>query len=300
MKIAITGGTGFIGYSLIKSLYQQGHNLICLNRVGSKFVAPVSESVTVVDVNYLLDDLSTVFDGVDVLFHLAGSGTVSISVQNPEQDIENSTLLTTAVLRSLAKCSKKPRMIFTSTAAVYGNTSDRDREIKINPVSLYGINKAYNEELIKYYATRFRFESVCVRLFSVYGPGCRKQLFWDAFKKFSGHDFSFMGSGQELRDFIYIDDVVKILTGFITMPMNEMFNVVDVGRGISVDIKTAVETFRDICGYSEEVMFTSKARTGDPNALVAHKELIVNDVICYTSLKDGLEEYHQWLVNNNA
>lgn len=300
MNIAITGGTGFIGSSLIAALSQQGHKIISLNRIGSRLLGPISENVNVVEVNYLTDDLSLVFEEVDVLFHLAGSGTVSISVESPEQDIENSTLLTTALLRNLAKCSKKPRVIFTSTAAVYGSTSANSGSDKIKPVSLYGINKAYNENLIQYYSSWFLFESVCVRLFSVYGPGCCKQLFWDAFKKFSNHDFAFMGSGKELRDFIYIDDVVSILMGFMKKPMNEYYCVVDVGRGVTVDIKTALENFRDICGYSDDIVFTSKERAGDPNALVAHQDLIVNDHASYTSLSDGLSEYYKWLVSRNA
>lgn len=300
MNIAITGATGFIGSSLLTTLSGQGHNIICLSRMGSRLIEHSTKNVTFQHVDYLKDDLSVLFEKVDVLFHLAGSGTVAISVQSPEQDIENSTLLTAAILRNLAKCDKKPRVIFTSTAAVYGNTNTSKVRAGLNPVSLYGVNKVYNESLIRYYSSHFSFEAVCIRLFSVYGPGCRKQLFWDAYKKFSSQDFYFMGSGNELRDFIYIDDVVKILAGFITTPMSEYYSVVDVGRGIPVDIKTAVETFRDICGYSDPIVFTSKARAGDPNELVAHKELMVKALPRYTSLSDGLSEYYNWLISRNV
>ena len=98
----------------------------------------------------------------------------------------------------------------------------------INPISPYGVHKQIAEELIRSYAHHFSLSVAIVRFFSLYGPGLRKQLLWDACTKIEKGDFDFYGTGHEVRDWLHVQDAARLL---LTLPSHASSDAVIVNGG---------------------------------------------------------------------
>jgi UDP-glucose 4-epimerase len=149
----------------------------------------------------------------DSIFHCAGGSSVSSSFEDSNTDFEKTVGSTGAVLEYARLMSPDCKITYISSAAVYGRSDILPTPVNtfLRPISPYGFHKKLAEDLC-FSAAEFHGLNVSiVRLFSVYGAGLRKQLLWDACKKLCAGDFIFHGTGNETRDWIHIDDAVKLV-----------------------------------------------------------------------------------------
>ena len=110
--------------------------------------------------------------------------------------------------------------------------------------------------------TTQNIDYLIVRPFSVYGPGLKKQLIWDSYKKFTSKDTPvFYGNGKELRNFIYIEDLCIIIQEHIS---ESITGVIDVGSSTVVSIKEVLETFKKVLGIDTIVNFNNIKDKGNP------------------------------------
>jgi dTDP-glucose 4,6-dehydratase/UDP-glucose 4-epimerase len=190
------------------------------------------------------------------------------------------------------------KLIHLSSAAVYGNpeSSPIAETATLRPVSPYGVHKAMAESLCQQYASLFGVKCLSVRIFSAYGPGLRKQLFWDLYRKGqAAQTVDLFGTGKESRDFIFVEDVVRAIE---VVALNAAFQgeSINLASGASVDVATAARTLYSSLGWTRELRFSGSARQGDPLLWCADITALkaMGFVPRYTMF-EGLTKVAQWL-----
>lgn len=217
-----------------------------------------------------LDALLTYGKNPELIIHCAGGGSVAYSVTNPYQDYQRTVATTAALLEFVRIHAPRARVLYPSSAAVYGLV-DRlpiAETVTPNPVSPYGFHKLAAEELCRLYRMQFGLSVAVVRLFSVYGPGLRKQLLWDACNRLSHTDNScFFGTGTETRDWLHVYDAAEL---FEVVAANSSADpVVNGGTGCGVSVQQILNLISDCFHCREDICFSGTERPGDPTALIA-------------------------------
>nr|WP_320012025.1 SDR family oxidoreductase [uncultured Desulfobulbus sp.] len=217
-----------------------------------------------------LDSMLTYAGRPDIILHCAGSGSVTFSMDHPFQDFQRSVATTAAVLEFIRMQSPETRLIYPSSAGVYGLVAKQPIEVStpLHPISPYGVHKKMCEELCKSYAKHFKIPVAIVRLFSVYGNTLRKQLLWDACIKLSDNETCFFGGGQEQRDWLHIDDAASLLYAAGNCA-SQQCPTVNGGTGIGTSTKEILSEIFASFGRADLPQFTGAPRPGDPVDYIA-------------------------------
>lgn len=226
MQALVTGGAGFIGSHLVERLLAGGHRVRVVDSLTDYYDVTLKESnlaeADLVDpggrLEILRDDLCTsdvagLLDGVDVVFHQAGQPGVRLSWADGFAAYDRMNILATQ--RLLEGCRRVPvrRLVFASSSSVYGDAErfpTRESDIP-RPRSPYGVTKLAAEHLCRAYADNFGVPALLLRYFTVYGPRQRPDM---AFHRLieaalGGDAFPLYGDGQQVREFTFVDDVVR-------------------------------------------------------------------------------------------
>lgn len=230
----------------------------------------------------------------DVIVHCAGSGSVGFSVENPKDDFDMTVTSTLIILEFIRLHSPDTRLIYPSSAAVYGQKEDMPikENDPLEPISPYGFHKKICEELCESYSKNYDIKVSIARLFSVYGAGLQKQLLWDACRKIHSHeeDVRLFGTGLEKRDWIHVSDVAEIFRIFAAS--KNTFEIVNGGTGFGVTIKDVIAKILEAAGKNKNIIFNNVSKEGDPVFYTADTDRVEkigwNQRI---SLNDGIDEY---------
>ncbi len=266
-KILITGAKGFLGSNTAKYFKSLGYKTYGIGR-GNLSVAESKE----ICLDYwkqgdISIDLIAEFNQVfDIIIHYGGSGSVGFSIENPYEDFKKTVNGTLEVLEYIRLHNPTAHLIYPSSPAVQGEHSNSpiNEEYTGQPVSPYGFHKKITEELCQSYSEKFGLKVSIIRLFSVYGLGLKKQILWDAYHKINEatSDVEFWGTGNEIRDFIHIDDVISIIKELIKV--KDQFMIVNGGTGKSYTIKRIVEMIKELLQKSIEINFNQQVNLGNP------------------------------------
>jgi UDP-glucose 4-epimerase len=296
--VFVTGAAGFIGRFCALELHSQDHTVIGMD------VFPMYD-VEDWGISYFYqtaadgDSLETISEAHGLpgaIIHCAGSGSVPASFEDPKGDFQKNVLSVLDVLEFSRRHKGNVALVFPSSAAVYGNLSDQPlKESKCSkPISPYGVHKKIVEDLSASYGRNFGVPSICLRLFSVYGEGLRKQLLWDACQKAHKGNFCFSGSGEEKRDWLHVSDAASLMCQAMkhASPLSPILNG-GTGKG------TTTADILDLLGAQWEPslrpVFDGKARSGDPVHLVADISVMESwDMKPQMSLSDGVQAYVSW------
>jgi len=296
MNILILGSEGFIGSHLIKYLKGQNCDLF-----GCDLYDAPTQQYAYMKVSRLSPEWEEVItsNAFDVCINAAGNGSVPYSLTHPFSDFESNSMDTIRILDYIRRHRPSCKYLHISSAAIYGNpqrlpiTEDAHPE----PLSPYGWHKLIAEKLCHEFTKFYHIKTAIVRPFSVYGPGLRKQLFWDVHKKYlagNGH-IELWGTGKESRDFIYIEDLAKALFAILQhAPMNaEVYNI---ATGTETTIQEAVETILGFFDKPCTASFNQQTKEGDPLNWRADITKITNlGFQPSVSLTEGLKVTGKWL-----
>lgn len=293
MKILIVGSKGFIGSHCVEYFTKKK------NEVWQADVWKSNET------NYfLLENVNTNFETIflhqnfDVCINASGSANVNFSFENPAVDFELNVLNVHKLLVAIRLHNPACKFINFSSAAVYGNpqTLPISEDTPVMPLSPYGFHKLQSDYLLAEYHKFFGLKTCSLRVFSVYGPGLKKQLFWDFYQKtLTEENLVLFGTGKETRDFIYIDDLISAVQ-IIIDNYSDDFEIYNIGNGQQVSIQTAADIFVKRLSYKGKVIFSGQGRSGDPLNWEADtsklRALKYKQVI---NFEEGIIRYIAWL-----
>lgn len=298
----VTGARGFIGKHLSIYLSQCGERVLGLGH-GAWPLEIAIESGISFWVNGEIEDsnlwkLIEHSGNPDIIYHLAGGSSVGISLQSPTEDFRRTVTSTATLLEWIRIHSPQTKLVLSSSAAVYGNTqvSHIPEEGNYTPYSPYGFHKRSAELLCESYVQSFGLQISIVRLFSIYGPGLYKQLLWDLCSRLRQlpDKLDMNGTGEELRDWLYIEDAVKILVAVASSITDELL-VINGGTGKGICVSDVVDLTCQAWHVSPKITFSGQSRPGDPLTLVANIDKL--DRLGFKlqhNLIEGINNYVNW------
>ena len=293
----VTGAHGFIGRHVARLLAQRGHTVTGIGHGAWSGAEARMFGITywhTADVT--LDTLMTYAGRPAIIVHCAGSGSVPFSMEQPHQDYSRTVNNTAAVLEYVRLHSPESRVVYPSSAAVYGDVTKVPIEESdpLRPASPYGVHKLMAESLCGSFAQHFGVRSVVVRFFSVYGEGLRKQLLWDACRKATNDDRRFHGTGEEVRDWLHVDDAAALLVAAVEAASPEC-RVFNGGTGFGSNVASVLSRLFSALGSTEPPFFIGVGRSGDPSRYIADITRARSlDWAPRTLLDDGIERYASW------
>lgn len=299
-KTLVTGGAGFIGSHTVKKLLADDQQVVVLDNFssGSKHRLPLGHSrLEVIEGN--VRDLATVrqaMQGVTHCMHLAAQSSVTKSMENPADSATENIVGFVNILNA-ARDSATKRIVYASSAAVYGNDGAEEplrEEVDLQPASPYGLEKQINELYVDLFKDLYNLPACGLRYFNVYGPGqgCDPQyadvisLFVEAIT--TEQSLVIYGDGMQTRDFVYIDDVVRVNIAALDSDYRGTLNV---GSGVPVSLLELVEVLEKIVRHKSDRQFRP-ARTGEIKHSVADVSELLKalDIEARYSLEEGLSE----------
>lgn len=297
MKILIIGSKGFIGTHAVSYFLQKQYE------VWECDVVVDYTSKQYIQVDATNADYSEIFqeNRFDVCINCSGAASVPDSLNHPQRDFMLNTVNVFKMLDAIRRFNPECKFINLSSAAVYGNPKvlPIKEEQTLNPLSPYGFHKKYAEEICQEFSNYFQIKTCSLRIFSAYGEGLKKQIFWDLYQKTKGTDqLTLFGTGKESRDFIHVQDIVKIIDIIISQASfkGETLNV---ANGTELKIETIAHIFADKMGWNGRIKFSGEGRKGDPSNWVANISLIKEMGYEQTiDIETGIEKYALWLKEN--
>lgn len=299
MTAIVTGARGFIGQHLCATLTAAGVRVAGVGHgewpgwADSGLAAWHAGEVD----DATLSGAAAALGTVETIYHLAGGSSVGPSLTAPYADFRSTVDTTARLLEWLRVQAPRARLVVVSSAAVYGVTDPGPirEDTPLAPASPYGAHKAMLEALVANRSLCFGLDSAIVRLFSVYGPGLRKQLLWDLCCRCAADAVVKVGgTGDELRDWMHVGDAVALLraAGLVASPEASVYNG---GTGIGTTVRRAVRLVCDTWGNGRAPLFDGSWRPGDPPSLIARMDTAkAIGFTAQTDLPGGIVEYVDW------
>ncbi|WP_267405593.1 MULTISPECIES: NAD(P)-dependent oxidoreductase [unclassified Chryseobacterium] len=292
--LLLTGASGFIGKHLLALLIEKygGDNILCLTS------QPISECKYLLHNNYQFEDdffIKNGFQDIETIIH-AGAFTPKKGSEANNIQLSNSNISSTYKLLNAALPRLK-KFIYLSTLDVYDNDKIISESTLEKPTSLYGHSKLYSEKMVESWGKEQNKSVQILRIGHVYGPG------EEAYQKIipatinnilSEKPVQIWGSGEELRSFIYIKDIVEAIVGSIDL---EDVGVINLVGNRSISIEDLVNTIQLISNQEvaiEKIPVEKKGRdfvfdSSKMNTYLLQKE---------TSLEEGLKEEFEYMKKN--
>lgn len=258
MNVLVTGGAGFIGSHLVRHLLAEGDKVTVIDNLstGLKENLPIAEGLTFIEADVDSDVMEdTVLKGnFNAIVHLAAQTMVNISIDDPLNDTKLNIMNTVRLLES-ARRAKVSRIVFASSAAVYGNVSEADLPVResrnLDPLSFYGLSKMTVEKYLDMYHKCFGLEYVVLRFANVYGErqgdggeGGVISIF--AKRIANGDNITIFGDGEQTRDFVYAGDIADgIIAALSTSQTNVIYNL---STQTETSLRQLVDILSDVSG----------------------------------------------------
>lgn len=295
MKVLIIGSKGFIGSHLVNHFALIGNEIVSCDIVtdyDTKNYYVVTN--TEIDIHKIFQE----HKDIDVCINASGAAQVAKSFNTPISDFQLNTFNVGIILEAIRTNSPSCKYIGLSSAAVYGNPSSLPitERMPHSPVSPYGYHKSMAESLCVEYSTLFGLNTCILRIFSAFGEGLRKQLFWDLYNKLARtkNELPLFGTGMESRDFIYISDLCTIVDLAIHHSTFKA-QAINVANGTEITIQEAVQTFIEEFGWKGTINFEGQSRVGDPTNWKADISIINSwGYNQKYSIREGLKNYIEW------
>lgn len=295
MRILVTGGAGFIGSHVTKLLIEKEHEVSVVDNLSQGMKDAVDPKANFIQAD-LLDQrtLEGILPGTDAVIHMASFIEVAKSIKKPVEFSENNILGTVKLLEAMRSANVK-KIIFSSSACVYGKvakTPITEEDPLAEQENPYGVTKVTMEQFCKLYHNLFEFDVTILRYFNPYGPAELHTPETHAIPNFikaalDRKPIPLYWKGEQVRDFIYIDD----LTLAHILPLNQTgLRIYNVGTQTGVKVIDVVKKIFEIVGY--EVPIDDKGeRKGDVPSLVASAEKIKQELgwEAKVELEEGLK-----------
>jgi UDP-glucose 4-epimerase len=286
-KILVTGGAGFIGFHLTMKLLDIGAEVTIYDNMSNGKPENVKDNhqaeffkEDILDLKKLLS-----LPKFDVIYHLAAQVVVPYSMENPIDDFETNARGTLNVLEKARR--DKSRLLFASSAAVYGNPSKlpTPESYGFHPVSCYGLSKVVGEEYCQMYTQQYGLSITILRFANVYGSRCHGVIndFLDKLQK-DPLRLAIIGTGQQARDLVNVADIVNAL--ILAADEKAVGKTFNLGFGETTKIIDLAKMMLKILNLTDKTVITTTASSwqGDIDTIwfditKAKKELAWNPQI---------------------
>ena len=271
--VLVTGGAGFIGSNLVDALLAKGHAVRILDDMstGKRCNLPMDNPKVELIEGDVADAalVARVMAGCSAVVHLAAVASVQASVDDPVRTHQSNFIGTLNVCEAMRESGVK-RVVFASSAAVYGNNGEGESIVEDTPkapLTPYASDKLASEYYLDFYRRQHGLEPAIFRLFNVFGPRQDPSSPYSGVisifseRAVKGLPITIFGDGEQTRDFIYVGDLVNILIQAVEARQVEE-GAVNVGLNKATTLKQMLEALGDVVGGLPPISY-SAARSGD-------------------------------------
>jgi UDP-glucose 4-epimerase len=305
MNILITGGAGFIGSHIAKSLLADGYEINIVDNLstGNLENVPDGAKFTKTDLRFpeALQEIPS--NDYKAVLHLAGQSSGEKSFDDPLYDLD-ANCRSTSLLASWALKNRIPVFIYASSMGVYGEPQfyPVPETAFPRPVSYYGASKYCAEQVLRV-ASLQGMRTVCFRMFNVYGPGQNladlRQGMVSIFlaQLLRERSLFVKGSVHRVRDFIYIDDVVSAWKMAIQRPVNGIFNL---GTGKATELTELISVLLEACNLDKNCPVSEGEGTPGDQFAISADITAIREVLGWepkVSLAQGVDRTVAWARN---
>jgi len=296
--VLVTGVTGFIGRYVARQFSEAGWSVVGLGTRPPEN-APRQDLTDYKQLVLPSPELTGIVRKLQpqVCIHCAGRASVDLSRTDPAADFSASVAVTFNVLDALRLHAPECRLIYLSSAAVYGNPERLpiQETQSFNPISPYGFHKLMSEQLCTEFFKIYNLPTAIARIFSAYGPGLRRQVLWDICQKaLTQPALKLLGTGDESRDFIHGRDVAKAIY-LLAEKAPCQAEVYNLANGVETTIRELAELVLDKIGQPIPLEFDGSIRVGNPvNWQADINRLSQLGFVPEVPLERGINIYAQW------
>jgi UDP-glucose 4-epimerase len=270
-RVLVTGGAGFIGSHTVDLLLEKNHEVVvldnlsntCVNNLNLNHPNLVFVEGDVLAYSFLKDIVSK----VDAILHLAAVASVQASIDNFIYTFQVNLQGFLHILQALKELKQKKRLVFASSAAVYGNTAHLPchEQILTTPSSPYALEKLNMEQYADLFKQLHDIDSLALRYFNVYGPRQNPNSpysgvisrFIEAYQQ--GNELTIYGDGTQARDFIYVADIAY--ANYLALH-NNYHGVLNIATGKPVTLLALIKALEAVGNKKTKLTFEA-ARPGD-------------------------------------
>jgi UDP-glucose 4-epimerase len=269
MNFLITGGAGFLGSALSNRLFRQGHHVRVLDDLSTGNPDALDPEIhfTRGDINDR-PKLWTLLQDIDCVYHLAARVSVPESVLFP-RDYNDVNVGGTATLMEAARDAGTPRVVLTSSGAVYGDQDGplMSEDMTPHPLSPYAVSKFAAEWYVRTIGKLSGIETVILRMFNAYGPGQRippahpPVIPSFILQSKQNGTLIFHGDGGQTRDYVYLDDAVNAMVAAAAVQGVDG-QVINVGSGTETSVRELARQVIEITGGKPEEVYNPRVSSG--------------------------------------
>ncbi|UPQ83393.1 NAD-dependent epimerase/dehydratase family protein [Pseudomonas knackmussii] len=270
--ILVTGGAGFIGSNLVDALVARGYSVRVLDNLstGKRSNLPTGANVELIEGDVADAQLvRRAVQGCGAVVHLAAVASVQASVDDPVGTHQSNFVGTLNLCEAMREAGVR-RVVFASSAAVYGNNGEGqaiDEDVTKAPLTPYAADKLASEHYLDFYRRQHGLDPVVFRFFNIYGPRQDPSspysgvisIFTERAQQ--GLPIAVFGDGEQTRDFLYVGDLVEILLQALESAVAEA-GAVNVGLNRATSLNELLAAIRDVLGALPPVSY-GQARGGD-------------------------------------
>lgn len=313
----ITGGAGFIGFHLSKSLLEKGARVIGFDNLNDYYEVSLKEDRLAILEQYDnyrfikgdLADSAAVLSAFQeyqpqIVVNLGAQAGVRYSIDNPEAYMQSNMM---GFFHILQACRYFPveHLVYASSSSVYGgndkvpfSTGDKVDE----PVSLYAATKKSNELMAHAYSKLYQIPVTGLRFFTVYGPFGRPDMAYYKFTKkiMAGEPIQIYNNGDMYRDFTYIDDIVKGVENVLCNPpevnlKGARYKIYNIGNNKPEKLMDFIDTLEKCLGRTANKEYLPM-QPGDVYQTYADVSDLMRDYDFKpdTSIEEGLSKFVEW------
>ncbi|WP_377707788.1 NAD-dependent epimerase/dehydratase family protein [Pseudomonas protegens] len=306
-RILVTGGAGFIGSHLVDALLAKGYGVRVLDDLSTGKVSnlPMDNAALELVVGDVAEvaTLAEAMQGCGAVVHLAAVASVQASVEDPVRTHQSNFIGTLRVCEAMVAAGIR-RVVFASSAAVYGNNGEGTpiaEDTPKSPLTPYAADKLASEYYLDFYRRQHGLEPVILRFFNIFGPRQDPSspysgvisIFSERAK--AGRPITLFGDGGQTRDFVYVADLVKILVQGLECPAPAA-DATNVGLGGVTTLNDLIGALQQISGKPLQVSHGA-TRSGDIRHSKADNRRLRErfDLGTPSSLDEGLERLYRSL-----
>jgi len=255
MKIAITGGAGFIGSHLAERLAEEYEVTVIDNlSSGEKENLPEKAEFVNTDIKNF-KALETAFEDIETVFHFAANPKVNTFPGDRDKDFDENLEGTKNVLEA-AERQDVPEIVFASSSVVYGEDAEipTPEDANFNPISMYGATKAGAEHMCKVYSQIFNIDLTIVRLANIVGGRNRKGVIFDFIEKLEKdpEELEILGNGKQRKSYLHIEDTIEA----ILKSWKADGTTYNIGSEDSIDVTSIAEIVSEEMNLEPEFSYT--------------------------------------------